>query len=76
MEPTGRRLLRIVPDVTDALALSKSSVYREIEIGRLRSVRIGGSVRVDERDLVEYVDRMRSGQRAPSAQVRRKVAAG
>jgi excisionase family DNA binding protein len=51
MEP---RLLK-VPDVVERLGVSRAKVYELMASGELRSVRVGGSRRVDSDDLDRFV---------------------
>jgi excisionase family DNA binding protein len=41
--------------VSDRTALSRSTLYREIDAGRLRAVKIGKSVRITEQSLRNYI---------------------
>lgn len=52
---TPSQLLRIT-EVGARLALSRSSVYREIELGNLHAVRIGKSLRINSEELSRYID--------------------
>ncbi|HZC04067.1 MAG TPA: helix-turn-helix domain-containing protein [Ktedonobacterales bacterium] len=38
------------------LAMSRSSIYREIQRGQLRSVAIGGKRRISRQAILEYAD--------------------
>lgn len=49
------RLFRI-PEVGARLALSRSSVYREIEAGNLKAVQIGRSKRITAEELERYIE--------------------
>ena len=55
MEKEMGVLLYRIPEVATRLALSRSSVYREIEAGNLNIVRIGGSLRVTSDELSRFV---------------------
>ncbi len=55
-------MLLTVQDVAQQLRLSASCVYRMISAGALPVVRLGqgqGRLRVDDRDLAEYLDECR-----------------
>ena len=52
--PMGQ-LFRIL-EAGSCLAMSRSSLYREIEAGNLRAVRIGKSLRVHSDELQRYMD--------------------
>lgn len=54
--PEARRLLRI-PEVAQALALSRRSVWRLIASGDLEVVRIGRSARVSTQALNQFIER-------------------
>lgn len=56
MEGTGTRLLR-VSEVSDRLAIGRTSTYRLIETRELPVVRVGGSVRVSELELERFIAR-------------------
>ena len=55
MDTQTKRLYR-VPELCEILRLSKSSIYREIEAGNLRAIRIGKSVRVSAAELDRYLE--------------------
>lgn len=42
--------------VSDRTALSRSTLYREIDAGRLKAVKIGKSVRITEQSLRNYIN--------------------
>ena len=48
-------LLRIF-EVMERTGLSKASVYRVINAGQLRTVKIGRSVRVTESELTRFIE--------------------
>jgi excisionase family DNA binding protein len=52
-------LLISVEEAARRLSIGRSHVYRYIEDGRLRSVRLGRSRRIAPADLAEFVDRVR-----------------
>jgi excisionase family DNA binding protein len=43
-------------EVGERTALSRSTLYREIEAGRLTAVKIGKSVRVTDSELRRYIE--------------------
>ena len=45
-----------IPMVSERTSLSRSTLYREIDSGRLKVVKIGKSVRITEQALTEYID--------------------
>ena len=57
---TGSELLINVEEAARRLGIGRSHIYRYIESGRLRSVRLGRSRRVSPRDLETFVDQIRS----------------
>ena len=42
--------------VSERTSLSRSTLYREIDAGRLKSIKIGKSVRVSEQALRDFID--------------------
>lgn len=52
------RLLK-VKEVCERLSLSRSEVYELLASGELVSVKIGRARRVADRDLEEYINRLR-----------------
>ncbi len=58
------RLLHKIPAVCEQLGMSRSKVYELIRSGKLKSVGEGGCRRVAGIDLLDYVDRLRSMDRA------------
>jgi excisionase family DNA binding protein len=47
-----------VTEISARLALSRSSVYREIEAGNLNAVRIGKSLRISGEELDRYITKL------------------
>jgi excisionase family DNA binding protein len=43
-------------EVSERTALSRSTIYREIDAGRLVAVKIGKSVRITDSELRRYID--------------------
>lgn len=43
-------------EVSEHTALSRSTIYREIDAGRLIAVKIGKSVRVTDSELRRYIE--------------------
>lgn len=52
---SGERLLYTPTEAAERLAKSRSQVYREIQSGRLRTVRDGSRLRVTAAALSDYV---------------------
>jgi excisionase family DNA binding protein len=50
----GGRLLRI-DQIADRLSVSRSMAWKLVDLGHLRSVRIGRAVRVRPQDLEDYL---------------------
>ena len=46
--------------------ISRTSVYREIKLGRLRVLKMGKSVRIHEEDAEAWVNALRAVSRAPA----------
>ena len=55
MEINSHVQLFRITEIGTRLALSRSSVYREIEAGNLHAVRIGKSLRVSSDELDRYI---------------------
>ena len=53
-------VLSTLMQVSARTGVSRSALYREIESGRLKVVRLGRSVRVREQDLAHFVDSLTS----------------
>ena len=54
MDGGSRRLLR-VEQIADRLSVSRSMAWKIIDLGHLRSIRIGRAVRVRPEDLDDYL---------------------
>ena len=52
-------LLRL-PQVMDRTGLSKASIYRVINAGQLKTVKIGRSVRISESELSRYIESLQA----------------
>lgn len=49
-----KKLLRVT-EVCHALGMSRSSIYREIEAGHLRALKIGKSLRITQEELDRFI---------------------
>ena len=56
------QLLFSIPQVCGILCMSRTSVYREMQTGKLRSIAIGGKRRVSKQALLEYVAERERGE--------------
>ena len=56
METSLPPTLHKLAQVGTRTGLSRSALYREINSGRLKVVKIGRAVRVREQDLTEFID--------------------
>jgi excisionase family DNA binding protein len=63
-EAAGPPLLLTAAQAARALAISPRTLWSLTRRGEIPAVRIGRAVRYDRRDLVEYLDRLRSAQQA------------
>jgi excisionase family DNA binding protein len=54
-EEDGQQLLTI-PEVCQRLGVGRSWVYQRIKSGQIPSVRLGGNLRVKQKDLEEYIN--------------------
>ncbi|HBA92104.1 MAG TPA: hypothetical protein DCZ08_10290 [Anaerolineaceae bacterium] len=59
--PSGPKNLLRATDVAKQLSISRSLAYQLMLRGEIPTVRFGGSVRVRECDLAEYIQRSWSG---------------
>ncbi len=55
----GEKVLLRIDEVCELLSLRRSFVYRLLQRGELRSVKVGGARRVLLRDLDEFVGRLK-----------------
>jgi len=57
-EPVYKQALRLlsVQEVGEVLGMGRSWVYQQIRAGQLPSVQLGGTVKVRQKDLEEYVE--------------------
>jgi excisionase family DNA binding protein len=65
-EPTYRQTLRLlsVQEVGELLGMGRSWVYQQIRSGDIPSVQVGGSVKVRQQDLEEYIkEHLRSNEK-------------
>lgn len=60
-EPTPTELPRLLTilQVAELTGRSKSSLYEDVALGRLKATRLGRSLRITEKDYVAYVERGR-----------------
>lgn len=56
METSTLPTLLKISEIMDRTGLSKASVYRVINAGQLKTVKIGRSVRVTESELSRYIE--------------------
>jgi excisionase family DNA binding protein len=54
-------LLVTVDEAARRLSIGRSHVYEQMQRGRLRSVQIGRSRRILERDLEDFIERLMDG---------------
>src|SRR5215212_2625844 len=63
-EPSYKQTLRLlsVNEVAEVLGMGRSWVYQQIRAGQIPSAQLGGTVKVRQKDLEEYVEKhIRSG---------------
>lgn len=58
--PQSGELLITIEEAARRLAIGRSHLYRYIDNGRLRSIRLGRSRRVTPEDLAAFVDQVRA----------------
>jgi excisionase family DNA binding protein len=56
METSTLPTLLKIGEIMDRTGLSKASVYRVINAGQLKTVKIGRSVRVTESELTRFIE--------------------
>jgi excisionase family DNA binding protein len=58
-EPSYKQALRLlsVNEVAEVLGMGRSWVYQQIRAGEIPSVQLGGTVKVKQKDLEEYVEK-------------------
>jgi excisionase family DNA binding protein len=61
--PESGRVLITVDEAARRLSIGRSHIYEQMQHGSLRSVRIGRSRRILERDLDDFVERLLEGHR-------------
>jgi excisionase family DNA binding protein len=54
------RLLYPIPEAASLVAISRATFYKEIARGAIRTVRIGGAVRVPADELRRYVESLKA----------------
>lgn len=54
MTVTDDRLLYNIPDAAERLSISRAMLYKEINRGSIKVVRIGGAVRISADELRRY----------------------
>ncbi len=52
-----------ITEVVEATGLSRATVYRQIESGRLRSIKIGSCRRISRRALTNFIERLERDSR-------------
>ena len=50
------KILLTIEEAAKVLSLSRSTIYREMESGRLLSVKVGNSRRIPQQSLTQYVN--------------------
>lgn len=55
MDLTSPPSLHQLSAVSERTGLSRSTLYREIDAGHLRALKIGRSIRISESELVRYI---------------------
>ena len=53
------QLYRVI-EVCARLAMSRSSIYREIEVGNLKAIKRGKSLRISAEEIARYVESLPS----------------
>lgn len=53
--PAGERWLKVHPEATSRTGLSRTTLYGFMDVGRLRSIKVGGARRIPESALNEFM---------------------
>ena len=61
---TGTRLLKVWPDVAEALNVSRSTAFALCASGQIRTIKIGRAVRVPVSELDHFINRRLEGDDA------------
>ena len=69
IEDGAPRRLLTVEDVLGSLRVSKSTFYRAVRTGELPAFKIGGTWRVDPRDLATYIARQKARAASPKSEL-------
>jgi excisionase family DNA binding protein len=64
MSATQEQLLYPIPEAARLVALSRATLYKVISRGDIRTVRIGGSVRIKAEELRRFVESL-NGEETP-----------
>ncbi len=56
MNTTALPKLHRIPEAMERTGLSRSGLYRVINLGQLKVVKIGRSVRITEQDLADFIN--------------------
>lgn len=56
MDTINTPVLHKLTKVSERTGLSRSSLYREIKSGKLKTVKIGRAIRVREQDLADFIN--------------------
>lgn len=56
LDTVGPRTLHKLSAVSARTGLSRSAIYRQINAGKLQTIKIGRSVRISESELNRYID--------------------
>ena len=52
----NHRMLTVI-EVAEYLHLRKETIYRLIKVGQLKAVKVGGAVRIEYDELMDYIKR-------------------
>ncbi len=61
MSALQERLLYRIPEAAQLVAISRATFYKEIGRGAIKTVRIGGAVRIAADELRRYVESLKTG---------------
>ena len=67
----SKALLITIEEAARRLSIGRSHIYQQMQLGRLRSVRIGRSRRILESDLAAFIEELLGGPNGDDYQVDR-----
>ncbi len=60
-ESLHEQLLLTIPEVARILRVSQMTIRRQINVGAIKAIRVGGSIRIQRDEISAYLDRLSNG---------------